>query len=263
MDIFISHITEEAPLAACLKKWLEDLFIGQIQVFVSSDGESIERGKEWFPQILKSIGTAKIMIVLCSHESIRRPWVNFESGCAWMKGIPIIYLGHSGLGHQDLPPPLNFLQGMTSNDPEYIEKLLFDVAKVVGTRSPRIHPEMISEMRQAEVSCSISSSTIESAPSRHQEVNECKIEGDADVRALLKTWIRRHGGAYQILVHHDRVDLELSLAVGSTKRMIGSVAEACGYQIDESGELTSLLKKRPISHSIRVARSRPSWFNSY
>ena len=36
MKVFISHVSEEAPLALVLKEWIENSFLGQVDVFVSS-----------------------------------------------------------------------------------------------------------------------------------------------------------------------------------------------------------------------------------
>ena len=51
---FISHITEEAEVAAKLKAALARDFLRMLDVFVSSDGESISAGDDW----LKSIDDA-------------------------------------------------------------------------------------------------------------------------------------------------------------------------------------------------------------
>jgi len=37
VDVFISHIGDEAPLANVLKKWIEENFPDQVEVVVSSD----------------------------------------------------------------------------------------------------------------------------------------------------------------------------------------------------------------------------------
>lgn len=51
MRAFISHISEEAKVAAGLKEALDRDFLGILDVFVSSDGESIAAGEDWLRSI--------------------------------------------------------------------------------------------------------------------------------------------------------------------------------------------------------------------
>lgn len=48
---FISHVTEEAVVAAALKGALARDFLQMLDVFVSSDGESISAGDDWLESI--------------------------------------------------------------------------------------------------------------------------------------------------------------------------------------------------------------------
>ena len=71
MEVFISHITPEAPLAAVLKKWIEDAFLGQVEVFVSSDDDIIP-GEEWFHQMKNSLDSAKP----CSLFAVKSQYIS-------------------------------------------------------------------------------------------------------------------------------------------------------------------------------------------
>jgi hypothetical protein len=135
--IFISHISEERDLAVTLKKHLVQDFLGLIEVFVSSDLETISAGQDWLASLEEGVKKSALLIVLCSHASLRRPWVNFEIGLAWEK-IPIIPVCHSGLEPSALPIPLNLKQGFRANDEEGIRKLYFAVAKTMGGQMPKI-----------------------------------------------------------------------------------------------------------------------------
>ena len=44
MNIFISHISEETSIAEILKDWIESTFLGQCEVFASSDTEDLPVG---------------------------------------------------------------------------------------------------------------------------------------------------------------------------------------------------------------------------
>jgi len=82
--VFISHITQETKLATLIQEHIEETFIGQIEVFVSSDGKSIQPGTRWLNTISANLQAAEVMLVLCSTSSIKRPWINFEAGAAWV-----------------------------------------------------------------------------------------------------------------------------------------------------------------------------------
>jgi hypothetical protein len=79
---FISHISEEAAVAARLKSVLVRDFRDPFDVFMSADTESIAAGEDWLRAVEKALRECAIVMILCSPESIRRPWINFEAGAA-------------------------------------------------------------------------------------------------------------------------------------------------------------------------------------
>src|SRR5436853_4915577 len=95
--VFISHVSSETELAQVLKRHLIRDF-PDLDVFVSSDGKSIQAGDNWLDELRKALRNAKVVIVLCSLESIGRPWVNFEAGAGWIqRRIQVIPVCHSGM----------------------------------------------------------------------------------------------------------------------------------------------------------------------
>ena len=129
--MFISHISEEARVAARLKTTLTNDFPGFLEVFVSSDTESIAAGEVWFTSISDALRESSIFLVLCSPISIHRPWINFEAGAAWMKDIPVIPLCHAGLRLRDLPMPLSARQGLALDDAEGLRGLYNRIAAIL------------------------------------------------------------------------------------------------------------------------------------
>ena len=77
---FISHITEERPIAQVLQRYIKLAFSESFPVFVSSDGKSIEGGEKWYNHIIHSLRKSEVVLVLLSQESRGRPWINFEAG---------------------------------------------------------------------------------------------------------------------------------------------------------------------------------------
>lgn len=136
-NLFISHVSTETDLAQALKRYLQDDFLGLLDVFVSSDLETIKAGDRWLDRVSKALADADIAIVLCSHESVARPWVNFEAGAAWIRKIPVIPICHSGFDRNELPIPLNMLEALETKE-EGLKKLYMTIADVLGGKTPKV-----------------------------------------------------------------------------------------------------------------------------
>lgn len=136
--VFISHITEEKELAYKVKELIEESFLEMMEVFVSSDGESITAGDRWLDNITNSLTSCVIELILCSSESIKRPWINFEAGAGWVRKIPVIPLCHSGMKKENLPIPLNMLQAINLNSISDLNSLAPVLAAAINSRIPTI-----------------------------------------------------------------------------------------------------------------------------
>ncbi len=136
--VFISHITQEKEVAIAFKELIEQSFLGMLEVFVSSDEDSIQMGQKWLNQISDGLKKCSIEIVLCSPKSITRPWINFEAGAGWVRDIPVIPLCHSGIEPSKLPMPLNLLQAAKANEISSL-KLIFPVlASAINAKVPNV-----------------------------------------------------------------------------------------------------------------------------
>jgi hypothetical protein len=134
--LFISHITEEKELAIAFKELVESEFLGMLDVFVSSDENSISMGQRWLDNITTALKSCVVEVILCSPQSIRRPWINFEAGAGWVRDIPVIPLCHSGIEPSQLPMPLNLLQAAKATEVSSL-KLIFPVlANALGAKCP-------------------------------------------------------------------------------------------------------------------------------
>lgn len=136
--IFISHITEEKDLALSFKKLIESSFLGMIEVFVSSDENSIALGERWLDNISSSLKKCKIELILCSPKSIKRPWINFEAGAGWVREISVIPLCHSGMKPSNLPMPLNLLQAIEISSISNLKLLFPVIAQAIGSAIPNV-----------------------------------------------------------------------------------------------------------------------------
>lgn len=137
--VFISHITEESELAKILSEEIKSSFLGLLDTFVSSDGESLPAGGRWLDSIDTALTNSAIQISLCSPQSIKRPWINFEAGASWIRRIPVVPLCHSGLSKIGLPIPLVMLQGADLDNVEDLKVVFAELAKVLGAaKTPEI-----------------------------------------------------------------------------------------------------------------------------
>ncbi len=152
MKIFLTHIDEEAGLAAVLKRWIEDTFPDKCEVFVSSDTDDIVLGDKWLNEVDQALNDAALFLVLCSPRSVRRPWVNFETGCGWIKRVPIIPICHSDQAKGQLPSPLSAFQGIETSQSDFAKELLTAIAKRCsnGKVPPIDYGRMMKEVRDAE-----------------------------------------------------------------------------------------------------------------
>jgi TIR domain len=129
--VFISHISEEQVEANKAKDYLEQVFPGQLDVFVASSWMSIPPGDDWFSRIGEAISRARIMLVLCSSDSVSRPWIQFECGAAWFsKNTKVIPVCHKGYTLSSLPEPIKRLQGIDINAGDEAQRLQLLAAAV-------------------------------------------------------------------------------------------------------------------------------------
>lgn len=122
--IFISHIAEEKEIAIELKRIITSRYVGAINVFVSSDPQSISGGERWLDKIEFALKKCNLELILCSKDSVKKPWINFEAGAGWIRNIPVMPLCHMGLNFKDLPTPLNMLEAVDLFDKNCL-KLIF------------------------------------------------------------------------------------------------------------------------------------------
>ena len=145
--LFVSHISEEAEIAALLKQTIEEDFLDLVKLFQSSDIGSIVAGDDWLAAVQQALQDAAAVIVLCSHASIHRPWVQFELGAAWSRQVPIIPLCHSGLRAAELPMPLSRKEAVELAAPEGFARLYQAIASLIDLQRIPV-PGNLPELQQ-------------------------------------------------------------------------------------------------------------------
>ncbi len=149
MSVFLSHINEEAQVASVLAQWIESSL--DRDVHVSGEADKVQLGEQRLAEIDQALGEAKVVLLLCSSRSIGRPWISFESGCAWFKGVPVVAVCHSGCSTADLLPPLRSFKAVELADAASCQALLETLAgHLERKRVPRVDYDlMVTELRAA------------------------------------------------------------------------------------------------------------------
>lgn len=133
--LFISHISTEKAVALKLKEWIEKSFLGHCIVFVSSSPEDLRPGDNWLDVIKSALSDSNSLIVICSKASLKKPWINFEAGCAWSISIPIIPCCHAGLTVGELPIPLALFHAVDLTIADSIRSLFEAITKKCNLHS--------------------------------------------------------------------------------------------------------------------------------
>lgn len=127
--VFISFYTKDKDFAIELKKNIQMNFHNGLDIFVSSDTDSLSLGSNFNEEILNNLKISNLLISVCSKDSVNRPWVNFELGAAYMNGIKCIPLCCLGMTVDKLPSPISLFQACNLNE-EKLTDLYNEIAKL-------------------------------------------------------------------------------------------------------------------------------------
>jgi hypothetical protein len=134
--VFVSHAAIDSEIANLFKTDVEKSFLGLCELFVSSNLDSIQGGKEWIQEIKVHLKDAAVFISLLSPVSLSRPWIYAEFGAGWIRGIPTISVCHSGLQKDQLPVPLSHFQALDLLDEMHLEHLYGQISLAIGCQKP-------------------------------------------------------------------------------------------------------------------------------
>jgi len=109
--LFLSHAAKDGLSISLLKDRLLSLTGSALEIFLSSDGQSIPFGRNWVHEVEEALKRAKLMYVFISPAALDSRWVLFESGYAYAKGIRVVPVGILGVDLARIGPPLGLLQG--------------------------------------------------------------------------------------------------------------------------------------------------------
>ena len=122
--VFFSHSSRDKRELALLKQLFLEKTGGTVEVFLSSDGQSIPLGRNWVHRIEEALGEAKLLVTFITENSIGSSWVSFEAGFAYSKGVRVVPVGFLGLDIAKVPPPLGLLQGFNIGSADGLDNLI-------------------------------------------------------------------------------------------------------------------------------------------
>jgi hypothetical protein len=125
--IFFSHSSADKESLVKLKELFVEKTGATIDVFLSSDGQSIPFGRNWVQKIQDALAEAKIMFVFLTPNSIESKWIYFESGFSYSKNIRVIPIGFLGVDLNNVKPPLSLLQGFNITSQEGFNNIISTV----------------------------------------------------------------------------------------------------------------------------------------
>lgn len=129
--VFFSHSTRDRDQLVRLRELVLKKYSKSIEVFLSSDGESIPFGANWTQSVSEALQDARLMFVFLSPASLKSDWVLFETGHACGKGIKVVPVGINGIDIGTLRPPLSHLQGFNIRDCGSLANMLTTIDTVL------------------------------------------------------------------------------------------------------------------------------------
>ncbi len=131
--VFFSHSSkDEIPLRK-LKEVLSAKLGNDVDIFLSSDGQSIPLGRNWVYEIQGALDRCRAVFIFLSPNAVRSGWVHFEAGYTYARKIKVIPVGVLGFDLSQLSPPLSLLQGFNITSTETLNNIVAIVNEVCGS----------------------------------------------------------------------------------------------------------------------------------
>ena len=151
--VFFSHSSKDKEQILAIKDKLNSATGGVLDIFLSSDGQSIPFGTNWVHKVEQGLKDATIMFVFATENSIRSGWIYFEAGFAYSKGIKVVPVG-LGVSINDLKAPLSLLQGFDIESADSMNNIIAIINREFDYRfseafSPSDYQEIIDKAASA------------------------------------------------------------------------------------------------------------------
>jgi hypothetical protein len=256
LEVFVSHRTVEAKFADALRAHLGRDFIGILNFFVSTDVTSVPAGSQWFQEVLAGLQRADLLLAVCSSQSVKLPWINYETGGACARNVEVIPLCHSGMTPDQLPVPLGMLEGVLLTDAKDLEKLYSRISTIVGSDVPNVDFDALSEAFKA-IEAEYSAQLREEAQASQQQ-NRDSIVQDPRVLCVSSAQYLQLGFANQLQTVLDAFPKDLRHDVVTTSndlvRILSTqqvdVVHIAAFVCPRSGTLYFSRVELPLGRSV-------------
>jgi hypothetical protein len=104
--VFIGHATQDATLAKRLKEAIRSSVRRRVEVFVSSDLDSIKGGDDWLERIVDRLRGCRVVVAIITPNTAASPWVHYEVGMADASSPLVIPVVARGTRLSEIPAPL-------------------------------------------------------------------------------------------------------------------------------------------------------------
>ncbi len=192
--VFFSHSSRDRDAILPIRDRLIEGTGNAIDVFMSSDGASIPFGRNWLREIEAALNECRLMFVWMTPASIPSNWIPFESGFAYSKGIRVVPIGFQGIKLEQLPAPINMLQGFNVTGPASLNNVIAIINDEFSLTFPDLYDEDFYNQNVSDVTSEDSPELLDFI-----RVIECKlwpgIKVDDKTTAELHTdWLERLKG---------------------------------------------------------------------
>lgn len=133
--IFFSHSSKDKSRVQAVKDRMDSITGGAVDIFQSSDGQSIPLGRNWVHKIEEGLDQAVIMFVFVTPNSLSSNWIYFEAGYAYSRGKQVIPVG-IGVDIGLLKPPLSLLQGFNIHSSDGLNNFISVINKELECHFP-------------------------------------------------------------------------------------------------------------------------------
>ncbi len=143
--VFISHYSDDAPLAEAFAKMLTDCTMGLVKSFRSSDltpGGGITYGEAFVQSIHEKLDLATHCVAILTSRSMEKPWILWEAGYAYGKKNRKVIGLRLGVKNSDLSiGPFQHFQNSSHNKDE-LRKL---IGELLEKKDVNPKPEFLDE----------------------------------------------------------------------------------------------------------------------
>lgn len=136
--IFFSHSSIDHDRIKPIKEYILKKTGNAVKIFMSSDGASIPFGKSWLKEIEEALINCKLMFVWVTPNSAKSNWIYFESGYVYSRKINVVPIGFDGIKLENLPAPLNLLQGFNINSSASLNNIIAIINREFNLTFPDI-----------------------------------------------------------------------------------------------------------------------------